>query len=187
MATQTTEGIRTLLFAHPSRFGPGKIHILKDEPGDDGKIRTLCGKTLDLCPGEVGRNSVSRVNCKVCNNSLECSEKWAERSEQWRIAAEERDRQQAEDRRLWWSAYNDYLETSVWREKRRLVMIRAEGKCEGCRLMPASQVHHLQYPSNCLPGSNEWIKAEKLFHLVAICHICHRDLHPNRFDTEVEF
>jgi hypothetical protein len=77
----------------------------------------------------------------------------------------------------WQQAYEIYRQSPVWCEKRRLVLQRAKKICEGCGCRPARELHHLRYPANCLPGSPEWIRSEKLFDLVALCEICHRDIH----------
>lgn len=174
-----TVQIVRLLYAYPHpRFGGGRIHVLKDDLDEDGRERTLCGKTLEMCPGEIVRNSVSKVNCKVCNHSMESAAKWAEQSARWEHEAQERERERAEESRRWWAAYEKHLQTPTWFEKRRLVLRRCQSMCEGCGVVKAVQVHHRSYPSGVTPGSPEWIRAEKLFHLVALCQRCHEDLHP---------
>lgn len=95
----------------------------------------------------------------------------------WRHEAEVREVERQERRRQWWGAYERYLQLPTWFEKRRRVMARAGKLCEGCRNAPAVQVHHLRYPQNMIPGSKEWIRAEKLFDLVALCNACHEDRH----------
>lgn len=64
--------------------------------------------------------------------------------------------------------YADYLDSSEWRERHRLVMLRAGGICEGCRTRQASQVHHLTYDN---------IGEEFLWQLVAVCRSCHERYH----------
>jgi hypothetical protein len=78
----------------------------------------------------------------------------------------------------WRKAYERYRQSSDWLERRRLVLQRAGGICEGCRCRRASEIHHLEYPQGCLPGSPQWLAGEKLFQLVALCQECHADLHP---------
>jgi 5-methylcytosine-specific restriction endonuclease McrA len=78
----------------------------------------------------------------------------------------------------WREAYDRYRQTPLWAEKRRLVLERAKRICEGCGVRRASEVHHLRYPSGALPGSDDWLRSEKLFDLVALCEGCHQDLHP---------
>lgn len=67
----------------------------------------------------------------------------------------------------WWRWYNTYLESSVWKEKRRAVLLRAQGVCEGCRNAMATEVHHLTY---------ERVGREPLFDLVAVCKPCHDEI-----------
>jgi hypothetical protein len=68
----------------------------------------------------------------------------------------------------WPRLYADYLKSEEWALRRDLVMQRAGGLCEGCRLKTASEVHHLTY---------EHATQEFLFDLVALCGDCHDRLH----------
>jgi hypothetical protein len=86
-------------------------------------------------------------------------DRWFER---YRIARGQRDT-------AWFAAYNAYLQTEAWRERRRLVMQRAGDVCEGCRQQPATQVHHLTY---------QHVSEEFLWELVAICDACHERITP---------
>ena len=77
----------------------------------------------------------------------------------------------------WWQRYEAYLQTPTWAEKRRMVLRRAHGICEGCGVRKATEVHHrTPYPPGW-PGSKLWLRHEKLFLLVALCTECHQDLH----------
>jgi hypothetical protein len=78
----------------------------------------------------------------------------------------------------WWKAYERYLMSPFWLERRRRVLERARNMCEGCLSRRAVHVHHREYPRDALPGTAAWIRAEKLFMLVALCEACHQDLHP---------
>jgi 5-methylcytosine-specific restriction endonuclease McrA len=80
----------------------------------------------------------------------------------------------------WWALYNVYLQSPIWADKRRRVFERSRKLCEGCGVRRAVHLHHLRYPKGVLPGSDEWIRAEKLFDLVALCDSCHADLHPGK-------
>ena len=73
----------------------------------------------------------------------------------------------------WWARYNEYLQSDEWRAKRRAVMERARGVCEGCRSARATQVHHLtyQHAGHVVPGG------ELLWELVAVCDDCHDRAH----------
>lgn len=64
--------------------------------------------------------------------------------------------------------HDAYLASPAWKQRRRLVMDRAQGLCEGCRLSPPTEVHHLTY----LHVGNEF-----LFELVALCEDCHDRWH----------
>lgn len=65
-------------------------------------------------------------------------------------------------------AYEEYLQSPAWQEKRRLVLTRALGICEGCAVNEAKQIHHTTY---------EHVGDEFLFELVAVCDACHDRLH----------
>jgi 5-methylcytosine-specific restriction endonuclease McrA len=69
----------------------------------------------------------------------------------------------------WWARYDAYLASPEWQARRRLVLKRANGMCEGCGLRPAAQVHHLTY---------QHVGAEFLWELRAVCLECHQALHP---------
>lgn len=64
--------------------------------------------------------------------------------------------------------YHEYLRSESWRQKRVLVLRRANYVCEGCLKEPAAQVHHLNY---------DHVFDELLFDLVAICDNCHAKAH----------
>jgi len=174
-----SDGYELLLRAHPHAWGPGAIHLVNEGTG-----RTWCGKELSTIPGDIFRAFNQEITCRSCKKSVVT---WAERerqSAQWKREAEERAQQKAEEQRQWWEAYDRYLESPVWQEKRRLVLRRANGVCEGCQKADAVQVHHEFYPRECLPGSPKWIAQEKLFHLIAICRRCHEDLHSENMSIE---
>lgn len=80
----------------------------------------------------------------------------------------EREAEREEQSQAWWTAYNAYLETDEWRQRRAKVLKRAGGICEGCRKRPATQVHHLTY---------DRVRNEMLFDLVAVCGPCHSQIH----------
>jgi hypothetical protein len=76
--------------------------------------------------------------------------------------------QQTAEAEKWRHCYEEYLQSDAWHERRRRVLARARGICEGCRQAPATQVHHLTYKHVC----NEF-----LWELVAICRGCHERYH----------
>jgi hypothetical protein len=159
-----------LLRAYPHQWGPGKVHQIDCE-------QTFCGKLLRSCPGEKFKGFSDEITCEVCLKSRETRA----REEEYR-ARLERDRANYEtdyqrQQRQWREAYGRYLLSGEWFAKRAKVMRRANDTCEGCGIHRAIQVHHLRYPRNCLPGSDQWIAQEKLFDLRAICLECHEDVH----------
>ena len=64
--------------------------------------------------------------------------------------------------------YEAYRKTDAWKRRCELVMLRAQGICEGCRTSRATEVHHVSY---------EHCGEEFLFELVAICRPCHDRVH----------
>jgi len=72
--------------------------------------------------------------------------------------------------------YSDYLDSRVWRSKRRAVRRRANYRCEECGTMealfpygPKFNVHHLRYP--------KVLGTEPLTDLVLLCPDCHAKKH----------
>ncbi|MEP7348865.1 MAG: hypothetical protein ABI668_02810 [Sphingorhabdus sp.] len=64
--------------------------------------------------------------------------------------------------------YAAYLSSPAWKAKRQKVLVRANGRCEGCGENSATQVHHLTY---------QHIYNGFLWELVAICDGCHDRVH----------
>jgi len=91
-----------------------------------------------------------------------------QRSEAYEDILQKHARLQFNKQNEWFREHAEYLQSDEWRLRRRLVLQRASGRCEGCGLNDATQVHHLKY--------DNW-KAEFLFELVAICDSCHDRLH----------
>jgi 5-methylcytosine-specific restriction endonuclease McrA len=89
--------------------------------------------------------------------SRECEERRAQQ-----------DRVREEESRRWWAWYNEYLRSPEWRHRRALVMDRADGLCEGCRINRANHAHHTTY---------DHAGEEFLWELVAICKPCHDRVH----------
>ncbi|PTE12453.1 HNH endonuclease [Mesorhizobium helmanticense] len=87
-------------------------------------------------------------------------------------------RLQVEKQSSWWKTYNAYLQSEEWATKRELVLKRALGICEGCRIKKASEVHHLSYSH---------VGKEFLFELVAVCEDCHQRLHDEKQPDLDEF
>lgn len=83
----------------------------------------------------------------------------------------QREQFREEAREEWFSDHDQYLRSPKWKEKRRLVLDRCGGVCEGCRSAGATQVHHLSYEN--------W-QDELLWELVAVCDACHHKAHTKR-------
>ena len=79
-------------------------------------------------------------------------------------------RLQSEHDGEWWEKYSQYLLSATWSEKRKKVMARARGICEGCLEGAATQVHHKTYSH---------VFNEFMFELVALCDDCHNRMHPD--------
>jgi 5-methylcytosine-specific restriction endonuclease McrA len=62
------------------------------------------------------------------------------------------------------TSYQIYLASAAWKVRRGLVLARAHGRCERCRVRVATQVHHLTYAR---------FGHERLGDLQALCADCH--------------
>jgi hypothetical protein len=74
----------------------------------------------------------------------------------------------------WWREYDQYLDTPAWKARRRAVMERSRGICEGCGSRPATEVHHMTYAN---------VGNEFLWELRAVCDHCHARCHPEKQET----
>jgi hypothetical protein len=81
-------------------------------------------------------------------------------------------------RTLGYASYQAYLLSPVWRYVRGLVMKRARGSCESCRINKAVHVHHTSYSKRVLLG-------HRLKSLVAVCNMCHEMAHEAEFDKSI--
>jgi hypothetical protein len=80
---------------------------------------------------------------------------------------------QKQERANWWRQYDQYMDSPAWKARRRAVMERSRGLCEGCGSRPATQVHHMTYANVC----NEF-----LWELKAVCDHCHARCHPEQHE-----
>jgi hypothetical protein len=167
---------------------PTRLWCAYDHQGKSALIHKLCGNTETHCnrliqdmPGVFNFGDPDQVTCKECIASMiDCKEATVKMVRASRATAQA-DQYKGRESERWREEYTRYLQSPEWLEKRRRVMSRCNGICEGCGEANAVQVHHRWYPPRpILPGSREWIRAEKLFHLVAVCMRCHNDLHPNK-------
>jgi hypothetical protein len=93
---------------------------------------------------------------------------FAEADARWKLKDQLIAEKRSADDAQWWVDYNRYLTTPEWREKRRRVLDRAGGLCEGCGGSKATQVHHTTYAHT---GD------EFLWELRAVCCECHARVH----------
>jgi 5-methylcytosine-specific restriction endonuclease McrA len=92
--------------------------------------------------------------------------------DRWRVEEQRRWEVEREEKNSgWWIWYNSYLESPDWQSRRRKVLERAGGLCEGCRECRATQVHHLTYAH----AGNEL-----LYELAALCEGCHEIAHSDK-------
>ncbi len=76
-------------------------------------------------------------------------------------------RKQYEERGKFTHSYNRYLESPEWHKKRDLVLKRCQNVCEGCGVVPATEVHHIHY---------DHLFNEFLFELLGLCQDCHKKI-----------
>ena len=117
-----------------------------------------------LTCGRSASNPVSRAALRN-TNLPPWDDELAARYDQSRTSERESEKSQ------WFAEHDRYLGTATWRAKRAAVMARAQGRCEGCGVKAATQVHHLTY--------EHW-QDELLWELVAICAECHERVHSSR-------
>lgn len=97
---------------------------------------------------------------------------YAERTKLWQQEHEARRNAESEE---WWEAYNQYLESPVWKQLRLKVLRRDDFTCRGCgKEKAATQVHHLKYQNAEFYQS---FGQEMMFDLVSICEACHTTIH----------
>ena len=96
-------------------------------------------------------------------------QEWQERRRQeWQAEAKRNDQAKAERDKLWWEAYNRYINSAEWSAIRGRVIKRANRICEGCGENAAWHVHHCTYKNAFDPF---------MFELVALCEPCHSRVH----------
>lgn len=88
--------------------------------------------------------------------------RWAKaKSAEYSLAANEINQE-------FWLMYEDYLRSPEWKQRRGLVLQRANGICEVCEINEPVDVHHETYEHLC---------CEPLEDLKAVCKFCHDYLH----------
>lgn len=84
----------------------------------------------------------------------------------------------AERRNAWWSDYEVYLGSDIWKERAGSALKRAGYICERCKRRKAVHVHHLSYErvGEELPGD-----------LQALCFQCHDQAHEGQLSINRMF
>jgi hypothetical protein len=80
-----------------------------------------------------------------------------------------------EEHAEWLDAHSEYLNSPEWKARRRLVLERDGGKCQGCLSSKATEVHHLTY--------KRW-RNELMLDLVSLCEPCHDAIHAEDEDEQ---
>jgi 5-methylcytosine-specific restriction endonuclease McrA len=160
----------------------GKLHVHGcDHSGRHSKVRqrTESGRIVGrkVCE-DCGTPFGSQIRLSLCGPGepipFDADRRFYEaRNEAYFLLCRRKDEERKKESDEWWLAYDKYLGTDRWRDKRRLVLKRCDGVCEGCRLAPAAAVHHLTY---------ERVGRELLFDLVALCHECHNVAHSPKME-----
>ncbi len=68
----------------------------------------------------------------------------------------------------WFVDYGTYLKSDIWKEKRIKILRRDKYICQKCFKNNATDIHHLTYKN---------FGFEKLDELLALCRLCHEELH----------
>ena len=146
-----------------------EVSELRRRTTSAGHVR--CFRQCLTCGGSMGTVPKSNVP------DFEQLEEWDEflwqryEDERQRLLAQDQSRRESVEKARkaeWWQWYDNYLNSPGWKNKRRLVLDRAQGVCEGCRDAPATDVHHMTYNN---------VGNEFLWELKAICRTCHERLH----------
>lgn len=143
-----------------------------------------CGASSSALRRKDARNGgrMFAFQCAICGASTsswlkrelitdpEAIPPWDEslRGEYWRRTDADRQQKFEAERDLRRVEYHAYLKTPKWKAIAQRVNKRANGICEGCGLLPLSEVHHLTY---------DHVGDEFLFELVGLCSACHARYH----------
>jgi hypothetical protein len=131
-----------------------------------------CGELV----GTAIAKSRAPLNVPRTDDVLFARYKKAREDERKRIIVHHLRKQKGNDEE-WRRKYDKYLESPEWGRRRKLVLKRAGGICEGCGERPATEVHHLTY-------SHAF--GEFLFELVAVCDVCHQRIHQDEAQDGLE-
>ncbi len=104
-------------------------------------------------------------------------------AEPWDTSFEEEDQARSKayydlkklEQQQWHLDYEEYLQSDIWKSKRKRALERDKHICQACLRRPAVQVHHTTY-------QYEWGQ-EPLFVLFSVCRIYHKALHNHNVDN----
>lgn len=153
---------------------------------EDSPYRCDCNQHVKVAKGETANGQLwVGLQCQRCGKKGRRSAKLYSREEIARMrlvddsiserfyaaAAEEQQRALQEEKdirnRQWWEAYESYLKTPQWQERRAKVLRRAGYVCEACLEKKATETHHTTY---------RHLGNEPLFELRAVCRECHESI-----------
>lgn len=153
------------------RRGPGicegRTFALRRRNKDNGTLYLYAYQCLN-CGAEGGTVKATEVARQGLKPELWDDSIFA----RWNAQRQEAYTQKRDDEKSeWFRRYNEYLKTPAWQERRRKVLARAKGVCEGCGERPPVQVHHKTY---------EHVGDEFLWELAAVCMPCHERAHKDK-------
>jgi 5-methylcytosine-specific restriction endonuclease McrA len=100
--------------------------------------------------------------CDACDS--------ANRKRQFQESIRKSEEKLQRDEELRWMPYQDYLGTDEWSERRKIVIRRAEFKCQICAADGKLHVHHRTYARRGV---------ERIADMIALCADCHELFHKN--------
>jgi 5-methylcytosine-specific restriction endonuclease McrA len=114
------------------------------EPFESGRqLRHQCVHCGKLLAGQLAHRLATPSTPNV---DLVALNRCKERQEQeWKNRTQFFEERREAERREWFEAHNEYLQTDEWQEKRAAVLEREDNLCQGCRAALAVHVHHLTY------------------------------------------
>ena len=125
-----------------------------------------CGNSL----GARKKNSFNLESLELFDPTI--GEAWNRNKKLYREQLAKQSR--AEEKEIWDSNYELYLNSPDWEDLRQRVLIRDNYLCQGCLSKPATCVHHRSYKSHKELGE------AMCFELVAFCQKCHDLCHPGK-------
>lgn len=131
------------------------------------QLRYQCKTCGAAVGGAVSRRGMQNPQALPVFDESAFESGLAHQSAAWRHQRAEHEAQRESELSSRRERYAEYRLSTEWQTRRRLVMQRQRGICQGCGTERAVDVHHLTY----LHFQNEL-----LFELVALCRVCHLDI-----------